>query len=209
MRAKLTPIDGDITNEFAGVKQEVRDEPHEAARSLPWSMQAAWWTSTRPSTTRSTPTPSACSNLVALCRDLGASKARPASRCSTRAPATWPATARARSTRSAPLSHPFPKAGELDVSKHWDAENEIAECRRPGRQPVRHRANDAFRQNAFLDEAKKNLGATQRAPARLGPREGALQGQAQVHRQPARRVGHGACQVLGLAQHLHLHQVHR
>ena len=54
-----------------------------------------------------------------------------------------------------PLSSPFPRAEELDRS-HWDPEREIAECVDLV-ENVRHRSNDAFRQSAFLDTAKKNL----------------------------------------------------
>ncbi|MBL9026442.1 MAG: AMP-binding protein, partial [Myxococcales bacterium] len=66
-----------------------------------------------------------------------------------------------------PRSVPFPRAagdrvlGEyrqgrpLDRS-HWDPQREIEECLDLVRM-ARHRSNDAFRQSAFLDQAKKNL----------------------------------------------------
>ncbi len=66
-----------------------------------------------------------------------------------------------------PLAVPFPRAAgesilgeyrqgrQLDRS-HWDPQREIEECLDLVRM-ARHRSNDAFRQSAFLDEAKKNL----------------------------------------------------
>jgi long-chain acyl-CoA synthetase len=54
-----------------------------------------------------------------------------------------------------PLEHPFPYAGELERA-HWDPEREIAECLDIIEQ-AKGRANDAFRQSAFLDQAKANL----------------------------------------------------
>ena len=56
-----------------------------------------------------------------------------------------------------PRAHPFPRANELERS-HWDPEREIAECVDLV-ESVRHRSSDAFRQSAFLDQAKKNLTA--------------------------------------------------
>jgi len=70
---------------------------------------------------------------------------------------------------SDPRVLPFPRAVQetalgtfapnatLDRS-HWDPEREIAECMDLVKQ-ARHRADDAFRQSAFLDQAKKNLEA--------------------------------------------------
>ena len=56
-----------------------------------------------------------------------------------------------------PRAYPFPRANELERS-HWDPEREIAECVDLV-ESVRHRSSDAFRQSAFLDQAKKNLTA--------------------------------------------------
>ncbi|MFO0550952.1 MAG: SDR family oxidoreductase [Polyangiaceae bacterium] len=69
----------------------------------------------------------------------------------------------------APGTIPFPRAvhekglGEsppfrLLERSHWDPQREIEECLDLVRM-ARHRSSDAFRQSAFLDEAKKNLEA--------------------------------------------------
>lgn len=55
------------------------------------------------------------------------------------------------------------RLGELDRS-HWDPEREIAECQDLIKQ-ARQRCEDAFRQSAFLDVAKKNL-LSRREPTR-------------------------------------------
>lgn len=54
-----------------------------------------------------------------------------------------------------PLDRPFPKSGELE-SVYWSPEREISECLAIVEQ-VRHRANDAYRQSYFLDQARHNL----------------------------------------------------
>jgi long-chain acyl-CoA synthetase len=56
-----------------------------------------------------------------------------------------------------PLETPFPKAGALEAV-HWDPAREIRECLDLVEQ-AKHRADDAFRMSAFLDEAKRNLTA--------------------------------------------------
>ncbi len=67
----------------------------------------------------------------------------------------------------APNAVPFPRAfgekvlGEVQPFRllsrsHWDPQREIDECLDLIRM-ARHRSNDAFRQSAFLDQAKKNL----------------------------------------------------
>jgi long-chain acyl-CoA synthetase len=56
-----------------------------------------------------------------------------------------------------PLRTPFPKEGELEAV-HWSPAREIEECLDLVAQ-ARHRTDDAFRQSAFLDTAKRNLNA--------------------------------------------------
>src|SRR5262249_53463855 len=63
-------------------------------------------------------------------------------------------------------TYPFPRADELDRG-HWSPEREIAECVDLVNS-ARHRCEDAFRQSAFLDEAKQELrraGEPARGPA--------------------------------------------
>src|ERR1044071_5996768 len=50
-----------------------------------------------------------------------------------------------------PRERPFPRSDELEQA-HWDPDREIEECLDVIEQ-ARHRANDAFRQSHFLDEA--------------------------------------------------------
>ena len=54
-----------------------------------------------------------------------------------------------------PEAIPFPKHGDVEAG-HWDPAKEIAECLDIIEQ-ANHRADDAFRQSAFLAEAKENL----------------------------------------------------
>ncbi|MCC6643984.1 MAG: AMP-binding protein [Polyangiaceae bacterium] len=54
-----------------------------------------------------------------------------------------------------PLDHPFPKHGELEAV-HWEPAREIAECLDLVAQ-ARHRQGDAFRESAFLAEARATL----------------------------------------------------
>ncbi len=74
-----------------------------------------------------------------------------------------------------PLRMPFPRAagekllgeyqrGRTLEKSHWDPQREIDECLDLVRM-ARHRSSDAFRQSAFLDQAKKNL-ETRGEPAR-------------------------------------------
>lgn len=65
-----------------------------------------------------------------------------------------------------PRDFPFPRADELDRS-HWSPQREIDECVDMVN-AARHRCEDAFRQSAFLDEAKQELlkaGEPTRGPA--------------------------------------------
>jgi len=90
-----------------------------------------------------------CQNLVALARELGTTRVLHTSTCYTAGARTGPIA------EEAPTTVPFPRAHELDVSD-WSAEREIAECLEVIEQ-ARQRADDAFRQSAFLDQAKQNL----------------------------------------------------
>jgi long-chain acyl-CoA synthetase len=65
-----------------------------------------------------------------------------------------------------PREYPFPRADVLDRS-HWSPQREIEECVDMVN-AARHRCDDAFRQSAFLDEAKQELlkaGEPTRGPA--------------------------------------------
>src|SRR5262249_13386520 len=88
-------------------------------------------------------------NLVALAKDLGNVPFMHTSTCFVAGERTGFMEERD------PTEHPSPRSGELERA-HWDPDREIAECLDVIEQ-ARHRANDAFRQSRFLDEAKKNL----------------------------------------------------
>ena len=77
-----------------------------------------------------------------------------------------------------PREVPFPRAeegtwygavtpGRILEKSHWDPQREIEECLDLVKQ-ARHRADDAFRQSAFLDQAKENL-ENRGEPARGAP----------------------------------------
>ncbi len=152
IRAKLTPIDGDITHEYAGVSQAVRDELRGSLTAL---VNASGVVDFNPPLDYALNTNAfGMQNLVALCRDLGA-PGTPGLHMLHTSTCYVAGDRTGQVDEVNPLSHLFPKAGELDP-KHWDAEREIAECLDLV-DNVRHRANDAFRQNHFLDQAKKNL----------------------------------------------------
>ena len=152
IKAKITPIPGDITETFAGVPQEVRDEIRGTLTAL---VNASGVVDFNPPLDYALNTNAfGMQNLVALCRDLGAEgtsglRMLHTSTCYVAGDRTG------QVDEVPPLSFPFPKADVLDVS-HWDAEREISECLDLV-DNVRHRAEDAFRQNHFLDQAKKNL----------------------------------------------------
>ncbi len=88
-------------------------------------------------------------SLVALARDLGELPVVHTSTCFVAGYATGIVDERS------PLEHPFPHAGKLERA-HWDPDREISECLDIIAQ-AKHRADDAFRQSHFLDQAKRNL----------------------------------------------------
>jgi long-chain acyl-CoA synthetase len=152
MKAKITPIEGDITEPYGGVPQDVRDELRGTLTAfcnvagvvdffppLDYALKANAF---------------GMQNLVALSKDLGVPGGEGLATMHT-------STCYVAGDRTGqvdeidPLLFPFPKADELDTS-HWDPVAEIAECVDMV-DNVRHRSNDAFRQSAFLDQAKKRL----------------------------------------------------
>ena len=118
----------------------------------------------------------------------------------TRAPATWPGSARGpieRMTRARTRSR-----ARRARSRLWDPDREIAECLDLIEQ-ARHRATTRSGRAASSTRRKKIC--ARRAGA--GAPRGARPGQAQVHRATARRDGHGARHaLLGLAEHVHVHE---
>jgi long-chain acyl-CoA synthetase len=152
MKAKITPIEGDITEPYCGVPDAVRDEIRGTLTAfcnvagvvdffppLDYALKANAF---------------GMQNLVQLSKDLGAPGSEGLATLHT-------STCYVAGDRTGqvdeidPLLFPFPKADELDTT-HWDPAREIAECVDMV-DNVRHRSNDAFRQSAFLDRAKKRL----------------------------------------------------
>ncbi len=152
LKEKITAIPGDITEEYAGVPQEVRDELRGTLTAL---VNSSGVVDFNPPLDYALNTNAfGMQNLVALCRDLGAPGSEGLAILHT-------STCYVAGDRTGqvdevnPLTHPFPKAGDLAL-EHWNPQREIDECIDLV-DNVRHRANDAFRQSHFLDQAKKNL----------------------------------------------------
>jgi long-chain acyl-CoA synthetase len=152
LREKVTVIPGDVTEPYAGVPQDVRDEIRGTLTAI---VNASGVVDFNPPLDYALNVNAfGTQNLVDLARDLGGAG-------SLGVPFLHTSTAYVAGGRTGqvdevdPRAHPFPRADELDRS-HWDPEREIAECVDLV-ESVRHRSNDAFRQSAFLDQAKKNL----------------------------------------------------
>jgi len=152
LRTKITVIPGDVTEPYAGVPEAVRDSMRGTLTAI---VNASGVVDFNPPLDYALNVNAfGMQNLVDLARDLAPDGAPGV-------PFVHTSTAYVAGGRTGqvdevdPLSHPFPKANDLERS-HWDPEREIAECVDLV-ENVRHRSNDAFRQSRFLDEAKKNL----------------------------------------------------
>ena len=152
LRDKITVIPGDVTEPYAGVPAAFRDRMRGRLTAI---VNASGVVDFNPPLDYALNVNAfGMQNLVDLARDL-ASDGEPG------VPFLHTSTAYVAGGRTGqvdevhPLSHPFPKASELERS-HWDPEREISECVDLV-ENVRHRSNDAFRQSHFLDQAKKNL----------------------------------------------------
>ncbi len=172
LRAKVTPVAGDIVQEVLGIDPEL-------IAGLRGSIAAVVNVSgvvdfNPPLDEALEVNAFGVNNIVALAKILGA----PVMHTST----CYVAGYRTGSIEEAdPRSVPFPRAagdkvlGEQQPGRtlersHWNPQREIEECLDLIRQ-ARQRADDAFRQSAFLDEAKKNLEA-RGEPCRGAPLEG-------------------------------------
>ena len=212
LREKVTPIAGDVVEPLLGLGTSGSSSAARA-RSTRSSTWPAWSTSTRRSTRRSRSTPSASTTSSRW-------RGRSARRSCTRAPATSPATAPGLIEEVDPREVPFPRAeGEtwygaaipqrtLERS-HWDPQREIEECLDLVKQ-ARHRCEDAFRQSALPRRGQgqpRGAAASRCRGLALDGRD--RQGEAPVRGGAAHRGGHGARALLGLDQHLHVHEEHR
>jgi long-chain acyl-CoA synthetase len=147
LRDKVVPIAGDVVKPFCGLEPGLRDELRGAVDVV---VNASGVVDFDPPLDEALEVNAfGVQNLVSLARDLGE---LPLLHTST----TFVAGNRTGFIQETdPREHPFPRAGEL-AHEHWDPDREISECLDVIEQ-ARHRANDAFRQSRFLDEAKKSL----------------------------------------------------
>lgn len=147
VREKIVPIEGDIVQPHCGVDATLRQE-------LQGQIAAVVNTSgivdfEPPLDVALEVNAFGVQNLVELARSLG------------NCPLLHTSTSFVAGNRTGfieeedPLRHPFPRAGELERA-HWDPRREVDECLSIIEQ-AKERANDAFRQSHFLNEARANL----------------------------------------------------
>lgn len=147
IRAKITPIPGDVSQASCGIPDEILTELRGTLTAL---VNASGVVDFDPPLDESLNVNAfGMQNLVSLARTLGDLPFLHTSTCYVAGDRTG------QVDEINPQLYPFPKADTLAI-EHWDPEREIAECVDLV-EHVRHRANDAFRQSAFLDQAKKNL----------------------------------------------------
>ena len=147
LRDKVHAIPGDVSQPFAGVPADIR---HHVRGKLAAVINAAGVVDFNPPLDDALGVNAfGMQSLVSLARDLGDVPVLHTSTCYVAGNRTG------QVDEVDPRRHPFPHAGHLEGS-HWDPEQEIRECVDVVEQ-VRHRARDAFRQSAFVDEAKATL----------------------------------------------------
>lgn len=147
LREKLTPIPGDVSEPHAGLSPALLERLRGTITAL---VNASGVVDFNPPLDESLNVNAfGMQNLVSLARALGDVPFLHTSTCYVAGDRTG------QVDEVDPRYFPFPKADELEVS-HWDPEREIAECVDLV-EHVRHRANDAFRQSAFLDQARRTL----------------------------------------------------
>jgi long-chain acyl-CoA synthetase len=148
LKEKITPIPGDVSEDFAGVPQETRDAIRGTVHAL---VNVAGVVDFQPPLDYALNANAfGMQNLISLVKDLGeGTKMLHTSTCYVAGDRTG------QVDEVHPLEYPFPKANELDID-HWSPDREISECLDMV-EHVRHRSNDAFRQSEFLDQAKQNL----------------------------------------------------
>ncbi len=166
LRDKITPVAGDVVHEKLGFSGELIDSLRGKISAV---VNVAGVVDFNPPLDEALEVNAfGVNNLVSLAKDVGA-------------PVMHTSTCYVAGYKSglieevAPTTIPFPRAsGEKGLGEyqpvrlleraHWEPQREIDECLDLIRM-ARHRSNDAFRQSAFLDQAKKNL-ETRREPGR-------------------------------------------
>ena len=147
LREKIRPIPGDVSHEWLGFPDQLRDEMRGTLGAI---VNVAGVVDFNPPLDDALDVNAfGAQNLVATARDLGNVPIFHTSTC-------YVAGCRSGVTPERnTLEFPFPRADELDPA-HWDPEREIAECIDVVQQ-TRRRVEDAPRQSHLLDEAKRNL----------------------------------------------------
>lgn len=147
LSSKVVPVDGDITQSFCGLTEDLR---HSLRGEIDAVVNASGIVNFQPPLDVALEVNAfGAQTVVDLARDLGDVAIVHTSTCYVAG--YQPGIVE----ETNPLDHPFPFAGQLERA-HWDADREIAECLDIIKQ-AKHRAGDAFRQSHFLDQAKKNL----------------------------------------------------
>jgi long-chain acyl-CoA synthetase len=147
LQDKVTPVAGDVARPFCGLDATLRDELRGEVAAV---INASGVIDFDPPLDLALEVNAfGVQNLVALARDLGQVPLMHTSTCFVAGSRTG------FIEETDPRTHPFPRSGELERA-HWDPDREIAECMDVIEQ-ARHRAGDAFRQSAFLDDAKRSL----------------------------------------------------
>jgi long-chain acyl-CoA synthetase len=147
MKDKIVPVAGDVVHPFCGLDASLRDE---LRGEIDVVVNASGVIDFDPPLDVALEVNAfGVQNLVALAKDLGDVPLLHTSTCFVAGQRTG------FIEEDHPKVHPFPRSGELERA-HWDPDREIAECLSVIEQ-ARHRANDAFRQSRFLDEAKRSL----------------------------------------------------
>jgi long-chain acyl-CoA synthetase len=147
LREKVVPIAGDVVQPFCGIEPVIREDLRGEVDVV---VNASGVVDFDPPLDEALEVNAfGVQNLIALAHDLGK---LPFLHTST----TFVAGCRTGFIEEQdPREHPFPRAGELD-HVHWEPDREITECLRVIEQ-ARQRADDAFRQSGFVDEAKRLL----------------------------------------------------
>ena len=155
IRAKITPVAGDVSEPFAGLSDSLRDELRGKVDVL---VNVAGVVDFNPPLDDALKVNAfGMQSLISVCKDLGDIRFMHTSTCYVAGDRTG------QIYELPPKKFPFPKAEKLDT-KHWNPEREIAESIDMV-ENVRHRSNDAFRQSHFLKEARQNL-ISKNEPAR-------------------------------------------
>lgn len=149
LRDKIVPVEGDVAQPYCGIAAPLREELRGDIDAV---VNASGVIDFDPPLDLALEVNAfGVQNLVALARDLGNVPLMHTSTCFVAGERTG------FIEEQDPREHPFPRSGVLERA-HWDPDREIAECLDVIEQ-AKHRANDAFRQSRFLDEAKRNLAA--------------------------------------------------